>query len=65
MLISDWVFNNVDLDGEEDYFDGQEYVYHLLGTCLKKTAELQLDNFLSFFDEYKDSKYESILRLII
>ncbi|AIM37563.1 hypothetical protein KO02_13350 [Sphingobacterium sp. ML3W] len=64
-LINDWTFNNVDLDGDKDYLDGQEYAYQLLGFCLKKAAEMKLDNFLSFLDQYKDSKYESILRLVI
>ncbi|MCI0922526.1 AAA family ATPase [Sphingobacterium rhinopitheci] len=64
-LISDWTFHDIDLTDNEDYSNNQENPYQLLGICLKKAAEIKINAFLSFLDQYKHSKYESILRLII
>jgi len=64
ILIRDWQYNYVDLDDKESLY-GSEFLYRLLGVCLKRSAENYKNVFLSFFNDHKKSKYQAILRLLL
>lgn len=64
-LIHNYSYSSVDLRDTEDHYYGSEFIYQLLGACLKKCAHDHRNEFLLFFDEHKNSRYEAILRLLL
>src|SRR5690606_19874678 len=56
-------FNYVDLRESEETF-GAEYLYQLLGICLRRSARRKATDFLIFLDNHKRSKHSAVLRLL-
>lgn len=65
ILVKDWIYNDVEFIEDEDNLVGSKYIYQLLAICVKRIAESNSNAFTLFFNEYKNSTYESILRLIL
>lgn len=65
LLLRDWIYGDVNFVDNEDNIEEAESIYQLLAICLKRTAQSNFNTHIKFLNEYKDSKYESILRLIL
>lgn len=65
LLIKDWVFHDVDLPYNDDNLGDDGFLYKLLAISLKRIALGDPFAYSVFFDGYKNSKYESILRLVL
>jgi hypothetical protein len=63
-LIKDWKYNYVDLE-DKDNLHGSEFLYRLLGVCLRRTAKSHAEVFLTFYEAHKRTRYHAILRLIL
>ena len=63
-ILSDFVVSDADLK-EEEYLNGKEYSYKLLAIGLRKQASAETEYFKHFLNKYINSKYKSILKLVV
>lgn len=63
-IIKNHAYSYTDLRDTED-LHGSDFLYQLLGICLKRSARNYKQAFLAFFNEHKQSRYQIILRLLL
>lgn len=63
-LIGDYRYMQIDLQDKET-LTGNDYLFRLLGVCLRRTATSNSKDFIHFFQQHKNSRYKPLLRLLI
>ncbi|MBW3524687.1 NACHT domain-containing NTPase [Chryseobacterium sp. NKUCC03_KSP] len=63
-LIGNYRYMQIDLQ-EKDTLSGNEYLFRLLGVCLRRSATNQNQEFITFFESHKNSRLKPLLRLLI
>jgi hypothetical protein len=63
-MIRDFAYSYTDLRDSDELF-GSEYLYQLLALCLRRSAKDHQWEFISFFDQHKNSRYRAIHRLLL